>query len=587
MKKKNLLFPLCGATLLMLAAVSLLSAQSVSFYHWEDSGITLSSGAPGGLTIGDYNGDLKEDLLILNGAVGNIFSNTLYQNVESAFENIGTVVLPEHNGKFNSGAFADYNGDGYTDLYLGAWNYNSAVFLQNHLFTNTGSGGFTATNAGPATSELYSTTGCSWADYDGDGWVDIFIANTSRTFGPASNVLYHNEGDGTFSKVENNIIYTGTPQFSFSGNWADADGDKDLDLFVANASGRDQLYLNDGSGNFSLYEDEEAYFNVNPTLTYRGTWGDYDNDGDFDLFVLSEGTNFLYNNDGDGQFRRVDGEWEQTQDTPAGAWADFDNDGDLDLLVTSFYSNMNTYFRNDGGELHLDQDAIYPLLDGFSGVADFDNDGFLDVAVANGGFPNTLLHTAVYLNQGNANNWAEFSLKAYAPNTSAIGAVARLKANIDGQDVWQMRQVASSSHESNGARLHFGLGDAAMIDSLVVEWPDGQIDVFENMEPNFHFFIEEGFVGLKEHKPLQAELSLSPNPARNSTKLYLETEEAIGRLRINLYHLSGQLAWSAEQHLNERYLDMDIPLSGLPAGMYILQVVSEGKQIAKTLIITP
>ncbi|MCB0582702.1 MAG: VCBS repeat-containing protein [Phaeodactylibacter sp.] len=578
---------------LLLAAHMPQYAQFVNFSLWEDSGIEASGGAPGGITVEDYDGDGQIDLLLLNAQLGFSYSNTLYRNNGNGFESVGESVLPPHAAKFNAGAFADFNGDGIKDLYIGAWNFQTFLNTENRLFAGDGTGMFAPVAAGPPVTDQNSTAGCSWADANGNGWLDIFVANSSVNFGSAPNALYLNQGNGTFSKEAEDIIVAGPAQFSFSGNWADVDGDKDLDLFVANAWVPDQLYYNDGAGNFSLYEDEQALFNTYTGLSYHGAWGDYDNDGDFDLFVPGELVNYLYNNDGAGVFRRVEGQWEYSLDTPTGAWGDYDNDGDLDLFVTSFYDNQNAMFRNDNGQFELETDAVIPLLDGFAGLADFNGDGFLDIAVANGGFPNTDLHAAVYLNEGNDNSWAQYTLAGNSPNTAAIGAVVRIKATINGQETWQMRQVASSSHSSESTQLHFGLGDAVVIDSIVIEWPDGQVEAYGPVDVNVPCILEQGEeppclrVGLHERQRLQASLELTPNPARGSVALFLEAEEAIGPCTISLFHLTGQLAWSAQQEASGGRLNMAINLAGLPAGLYYLQVQAGGKQLVKNLVITP
>lgn len=595
MKTKCFLPRLLGVAALLLGVASFSNAQFVNFFFWDDSGVIMDAGAPDCITVEDYDGDGLIDILILNAstAAGIYSSNTLYRNTGQGFESVGAGVLPEHNGKFSSAAFADYNDDGTKDLYLGAFNLGSMDFLQNYLFAQNNGGSFALAEAGSPVTDQHNTIGCSWGDIDGDGWVDLFIANNSTSFSGALNALYRNNGDGTFSAVENDIVVTESSYFSFSGNWADVDGDKDLDLYVANASAPDQLYYNDGQGHFTLYEDEEAFFNVNDNLSYRGSWGDYDNDGDLDLFVSSANKNYLYNNDGLGRFRRVEGSWEVERITPAGTWADFDNDGDLDLFITSIQNNQNTLFRNDSGIFELEEDAFIPALDGFPGIADFDGDGFLDVVVANGGFPNTDLHAAVYLNEGNDNSWAQYTLAGNSPNTAAIGAVVRIKAAINGQETWQMRQVASSSHSSESTQLHFGLGDAAVIDSIVIEWPDGQVEAYGPVDVNVPCILEQGEeppclrVGLHQRQRLQASLELTPNPARGSVALFLEAEEAIGPCTISLFHPTGQLAWSAQQKATGGRLNMAINLAGLPAGLYYLQVQAGGKQLVKNLVITP
>ena len=584
MKKKNLL-----CAILMAVPFTFLQAQFVDFEPWQ----TFDGNYGAGIQVEDYDGDGWEDILILNGSTSGFLSNTLYRNTGSGFEDVSTTILPAHSGRYNAGAFADFNGDGHKDLYLAAWNLNTLMNTENLLLAGDGDGGFTEVDAGPPSIEQHSTAGCSWADINGDGWVDIFLANLSTSFGSAPNALYTNQGNGTFQANPGNILVTDISLFTFSGNWADVDGDRDPDLYAANAFATDQLYYNDGAGNFTPNTDE-VLFNQNMDITYRAAWADYDNDGDLDFFAPSDHQNHLYENDGQGHFSQKAGSWEEEDDdTAAAAWADFDNDGDLDLLLTSFYNNHNTLFRNDGGTLNREESAMIPILDGFSGIADFNNDGFQDVAVANGGFPDTEPHTAVFLNQGNNNHWVQFTLKGNAPNTMAIGAVVRVKATINGQETWQMRQVASSSHESGSSRLHFGLGDAADIDEIIIEWPDGVVEACEGfMVDEIHNIEQENnqmcrIVGLDDKNRLPGKLTLTPNPARESTLLQLETEEPLTRCTISLLHLTGQAAWSEKQLLNGATLNREINLQSLPAGLYYVQIEAEGRRIIRNLVITP
>ena len=184
-------------------------AQFVDFSLWQDAGIEMNLGAPGGITVEDYDGDGLTDLLILNGSLSNNYANILYRNTGNGFEQAGGAVLPTHSGKYNAGAFADFNGDGEKDFYLGAWNYNISLNTENQLFAGNSMGMFTNTAAGPPVTDQNSTNGCSWADVNGDGWLDIFVSNCSTSFSSAPNALYFNQGDGAFYKDEENIVVTG------------------------------------------------------------------------------------------------------------------------------------------------------------------------------------------------------------------------------------------------------------------------------------------------------------------------------------------------------------------------------------------
>ncbi|MFQ5823096.1 MAG: FG-GAP-like repeat-containing protein, partial [bacterium] len=189
---------------------------------------------------------------------------------------------------------------------------------------------FTRITTGNIVNDGASSFSSSWGDYDADGDLDLFIANTNSE----NNFLYRNNGDGTFTKItEGDIVNDGGS--SLGSSWGDYDNDGDLDLFVVNAAGENNsLYQNNGDGTFTKITDGDI---VNDGGNSQAcSWGDYDNDGYLDLFVAN-GTlenNFLYNNDGSGTFTKI------TQgiivndggESRGCNWADFDNDGDLDLF---------------------------------------------------------------------------------------------------------------------------------------------------------------------------------------------------------------------------------------------------------------
>src|SRR6266536_1263721 len=160
---------------------------------------------------------------------------------------------------------------------------------------------FTAITNGPVVTERGDSTGCAWADYDNDGYLDLFVSN----FGTPFNFLYHNNGDGSFTRVTNGIIATAQGQAEGAA-WADYDNDGDLDLFVSvGLGGNDLLYRNNGDGTFTKVTSGPV---VQSGGNSRGcAWGDYDNDGSLDLFVANEQgqNNFLFHNNGDGTFARI------------------------------------------------------------------------------------------------------------------------------------------------------------------------------------------------------------------------------------------------------------------------------------------
>ena len=239
-------------------------------------------------------------------------------------------------------AWGDYDNDGDLDLFV----VNHG--LQNDfLYSNNGDGTFTKVTTDPAVTGGGSGSGASWGDYDNDGDLDLFVANRGNNF------LYTNNGNGTFTKVTDDPIVTDGGD-SWGGSWGDYDNDGDLDLFVANQIPGGQnnfLYTNNGDGTFNKVT-------TGPVVSDGGSsqgasWGDYDNDGDLDLIVANVGfeNNFLYANNGDGSFTAVNTGPVVTNggESYGSSWGDYDNDGDLDLFVANFNQNNFLYANNGNG----------------------------------------------------------------------------------------------------------------------------------------------------------------------------------------------------------------------------------------------
>lgn len=250
---------------------------------------------------------------------------------------------------------------------------------------------FTKVTTGPVVTDLGDSSGVAWGDYDEDGWQDLFVANASKQ----ANFLYRNNRDGTFLKV------TAAPPVLDPGDWTagvwgDYDNDGYPDLFVAHYAQNNALLRGEGNGQFqSIAQGSIVNDGGN---SYGAAWGDYDQDGNLDLFVVNRENqrNFLYRGLGDGGFMRITsgsavsdpGQW------ISGTWADSDLDGDLDLFVTMGQTGgRNSFFRNDRG--NFTKITAGPLVTDaglFGGAAwgDYDNDGDLDVFVARHEQPNRL-----------------------------------------------------------------------------------------------------------------------------------------------------------------------------------------------------
>jgi hypothetical protein len=322
-------------------------------------------------------------------------STNVSLDVDPTFTKITTGAIVTDAKHWHGQAWGDYDNDGYLDVFLTTTDSTFApIYRNNH------DGTFTRTNL----PSLQGYTGIAnwwynWVDYDNDGHLDLFITDYSEYFGESGkNLLFHNNGDGTFTRITTNAIVK-EGAISIYGAWGDYDRDGDLDLVVANGlmaslPARNWFYENQGDGLFLKLTNAVTSGVGRFALP---VWVDVDNDGWPDLFVTAWGTNSLYHNTGAGTFTKVIGDplVSEASYWTAAAWADYDNDGDLDVFVPSGgipgYSGPVALYRNDGAGhfTKMTTNNVGPLVServNSSSCAwgDYDNDGWIDLFVANG-----------------------------------------------------------------------------------------------------------------------------------------------------------------------------------------------------------
>jgi hypothetical protein len=432
---------------------------------------------------GDYDSDGYLDLYVTNGTHSDNRKNFLYHNERDGTLRKITAGLPvEDAGLFRGCAWIDIDNDGLLDLSV------MGHGTGNFLYRNNGDGTFSRLEDNIVFQDvIQDSIGGAWTDYDRDGFLDLFISNANG----AKNYLYHGNGDGTFSKITSGTIVNDVGN-SLSCAWADYDGDGFPDLLVSNYLGpKNFLYHNNGDGTFLRVLGSRAGSIVTDASDSVGcAWGDYDNDGFPDLFVANGSpsgaieNDFLYHNNGDGTFTRVlaGPPVEDPSRSPACAWGDYDNDGYLDLFVVNLDRNCCLYNNNgDGSFTKITRGS--PVNDGGPNInssgcswGDYDNDGFLDLIVANGGGPATSpVNNFLYHNEGNGNSWIKIRCVGTVSNRSALGTKVRVKAAIRGKVMWQLREVSCGDGFQSGNPLetHFGLGDASNIEEVRIEWPSG------------------------------------------------------------------------------------------------------------------
>ena len=497
----------------------------------------------GGAAFLDYNNDGLQDIYLVNGAAlpplpkepsGEVASprNALYRNNgDGTFTDVAGTAGVANTGYGMGCAVGDYNNDGFPDLYV--TNFGANVF-----FRNNGDGTFTDVTNGTGTGDTRWGTGCAFVDYDNDSFLDLYVTNyvkyttesdqvcmnkgvrvycDPRLYEGELDILYHNNGDGTFTDITKTTGFSEATGRGLALAWGDYDDDGDMDVYIANDADQNFLYRNNGDGTFTdvsltagvgFSEDGEAENGMGVDF------GDYDNDGRLDLVVTNfqDQTNTLYHNEGNGLFSDVSYASQiGTMSLPYLAWGvgfcDYDNDGYQDLFIanghldenvqafnpTGFYEQPNLLFHNnrDGtfDEVGVDSGLgmrLEKVSRGFA-YADYDNDGDLDLLVTNlKGTPDLLE------NRGGQNRWLILKLIGTRSNRDAIGA----RVKITTGNLTQIREVRSGTSylSQNDMRLHFGLGKHRQIDQLEIRWPSGLQERPEGVKVNQILTLVEGSV---------------------------------------------------------------------------------------------
>jgi len=434
-----------------------------------------------GAAAGDYDNDGWVDLYVLAGETG---ANALYRNRgDGTFENVAAQAGVAMSGRFDAGpAFADVDGDGWLDLFVGG-----VEGAKPKLFRNRGDGAFEDITARSGLTTDLNTLGAAFADIDKDGDLDLFMTHWRFT---EQDWLWLNQGDGTFVNADERIDDPGPLKYSFTPNFADIDNDGWLDLLVASDLGNSQYYLNDGTGRFKHATTEV----ITDDNGMGAAVGDYDNDGDLDWFVTSVGDprgttkptsptgNRLYRNEGGGVF--VDAT--DAAGVREGYWgwgasfADFNNDGHLDIFHVngflgafgaSYLDDPAVFFLNKGDGSFEEVAADLGLADTGQGRGvicfDYDRDGDADIFIANNDGAAKL-----YRNDGPANAYLQVRLAGGDGNSEGVGA--RISIEADGKRQFRELRAGNNFVSQNPAMAHFGLGAAERIDSVTVVWPNGQ-----------------------------------------------------------------------------------------------------------------
>jgi hypothetical protein len=317
-----------------------------------------------------------------------------------------------------------------------------------------------------------------------------------------------------------------------------------------------------------------------------GSWADFDNDGDLDLFAanyLNSG-NLYYMNQGPPDYtltKVTTGVLAESGNCVGSAWGDIDNDGDLDLFVSDDGSNNLLYLNNGPPDYSFTKVTTGAPVDEIgssfgAAFGDYDNDGQLDLFVANhlpqGNF--------LYHNDGNSNHWITIKCTGMTSNRAAIGTRVRVKAMFNGYPVWQMQEVSGQTgYNSQNLWLHFGLGSATAIDTIIINWPSGTTEICTNLSADqFYNAMEGGCLSpVAIHEVIPAHptihLSISPNPLTTQTEISYSLPDA-GMVTLEIFdHVGKKIKTVVSEQKSEGTHHIGFNSSGIPAGIYYCELL--------------
>jgi FG-GAP-like repeat/ASPIC and UnbV len=497
-----------------------------------DLGIDGPRNLAGGVIIDDFNNDGYLDIVTSTWGLEDCM-HFFRNNADGTFSDISeTAGLSHIKGGLNI-IQADYNNDGFTDILVlrGAW-LGEFGKQPNTLLRNNGDGTFTDVTIESGLLSFNPTQTGVWADFNNDGWLDLFIGNESPEFAhPHPAELFINNQDGTFT---NTASASGVDCKSFIKGVTSADYNNDgwPDIFISALNGRSVLLKNKGLKSkipqFTNVTDE-AGFSKEKISTFPTWFWDYDNDGWPDIFICGyeyqkslaalegaetlgtpesmKGNMFLYRNNHDGTFTNVASRLglNHTVFAMGANFGDIDNDGWLDMYLGTGSPDLrslvpNKMFKNISGQQFADvtSSARVGNLQKGHGVsfADINNDGNQDIFIKVGGaLPGDTYFNSFYVNPGqNHNNWISVLLEGTKSNRSAIGAHIAVTFTEDNKKRTVYTDVNSGgSFGSNPLRKEIGIGEAKNIEELIIKWPtSGIVQVFKNIVPDQFIKITEG-----------------------------------------------------------------------------------------------
>lgn len=551
-----------------------LTISQITFTDIADAAGIGEVGYNYGVSIIDYDKDGWEDIYITRRQG----PNRLWRNMgNETFTEVAAAAGVDYGGDAKLAVWGDINNDGHIDLFLGTLNEG------DHLYLNDGDGTFSDISTPSGMYAQKECIGAMFGDYDNDGLIDLYCARLAD-----QNTLYRNMGNNTFSDVTFQTGATDTLT-AMGAMFIDYDNDGDQDIYlVHDARWPNILYQNNGQGQFTDVA-------VPAGVDYAGFGmgvdaGDINHDGWMDLYISNLYHNTCYLNNGDGTFTDISTS-AGVNDNGMGwstAFVDVDNDGwqDVYLSNTPFSSIPfpNVLYRNKGDhtfEVISENTSLASGGNGFGmATGDINQDGWPDLIVANSvdSRGNELFRNLTSL----SHHFVSFLLEGTTSNRSAIGARVDIKAN----GFWQADAVTAGSGwaSQNSLRLHFGVGTATNIDSVIIRWPSGQIEYFENLaiDQLHHITETPASVGIEQRLAESWNLQVSPNPFWNQVNVSFLNLQA-GFVQLELMEVNGQVIARKSMFVGEGLQTVRWELPSISAGFYLLRIETSMGTVVRQL----
>ena len=489
-------------------------------------------GLAGGLIVEDFDGDGYLDVMTSDWSLKGQL-RYFHNNADGTFtERTKEAGLTGIVGGLNM-VQTDFNNDGFPDVLIlrGGW-LGVAGHQPRSLLKNNGDGTFEDVTDKAHLQSLHPTQTAAWFDFNGDGWLDLFVGCESTPNDPNPCELYRNNGDGTFTECSKESGITVT-QFIKGTTAGDYNNDGRPDLYLSNLSGQNFLFRNDGPADpgggpkskWKFTEVAKQAGVTEPMHSFPCWFWDYNNDGYLDIFVCGFGIRDvgdvaadylglpspgvrprLYRNNGDGTFTDVTAQshLNKVLVSMGSNFGDLDNDGWLDFYLGGGNFDITTLmpnrmFRNAEGKYFQDvtTSGDFGNIRKGHGVAfaDFNNDGNQDVFIKMGGaFVGDHFHTSLFLNPGNSNHWVTLKLEGVISNRIAVGARIRVIVDTDHGERSIYKTVGTGgSFGASPLRQEIGLGQAKSIRAVEIFWPvTGKTQTVTDLQMDHFYRIREG-----------------------------------------------------------------------------------------------